>query len=102
VDLGRYNVRVNAVVPTAIRTTGLLKAWSEERSDGGDGLGRLYDWAQRVHPMGRIGEADEVAELVEFLASAKYVSGEVVRVDGGLLAALRLLPPAPLDQPGSS
>lgn len=93
-DLGQYNVRVNAVVPTAIRTSGLLRSWTEERSNGGEGVGRLYDWAQRVHPMRRIGEASDVAELVEFLATAHYISGETIRVDGGLLAALRLLPPA--------
>ena len=94
VDLGRFNVRVNAVVPTAIRTSGLLKAWSAERSNNEEGLGRLYDWASGIHPMGRIGEADDVAEVVEFLATAKFVSGEVVRVDGAFLAALKLLPSA--------
>jgi NAD(P)-dependent dehydrogenase (short-subunit alcohol dehydrogenase family) len=92
-DLGKFNVRVNAVVPTAIRTTGLLKAWTEERSEPGQDVDRLYNWARRVHPLGRIGEADEVAELVEFLATTRFVTGETIRVDGGLLAALRLLPP---------
>ena len=35
-------------------------------------------------PLGRMGEPDEVAEAVAYLAGAKYVTGEVLRVDGGI------------------
>lgn len=35
-------------------------------------------------PLGRIGTADEVAEAAAFLATAGYVTGEVIRVDGGM------------------
>ena len=35
-------------------------------------------------PLGRIGQPQEVAEAVAFLASAPYITGEVLRVDGGL------------------
>jgi NAD(P)-dependent dehydrogenase (short-subunit alcohol dehydrogenase family) len=92
VDLGRHNIRVNAVIPTAIRTSGLLKAWTDDRDPEKKGVNRLYDHASKQHPMRRIGEADEVAELVEFLATCRYVNGEEIRVDGGMLASLRLLP----------
>lgn len=92
VDLGRHNIRVNAVIPTAVRTSGLLKAWTEDRDPEKKGVSRLYDHAAKQHPMRRIGEADEVAELVEFLATCRFVTGEEIRVDGGILAALRLLP----------
>jgi NAD(P)-dependent dehydrogenase (short-subunit alcohol dehydrogenase family) len=42
-----------------------------------------------MHPWGRAAKAEEIAEAVVFLAPAtSFVTGEVVRVDGGLLAPL--------------
>ena len=35
-------------------------------------------------PLGKMGEAEDVAEAVGYLATAKYVTGEVLRVDGGI------------------
>jgi len=51
----------------------------------------ITDWMartdQRVNPMGRLGRADEVAELVAFVASGKaaYMTGSIVTLDGGEL-----------------
>jgi meso-butanediol dehydrogenase / (S,S)-butanediol dehydrogenase / diacetyl reductase len=93
VDLGRDNIRVNAVVPSATRTSGLEKAWTEERDPQSRGAPALHDWAAGQHPMRRIAEVDDVAEVVEFLGDCRFVNGVDIRIDGGLLAALRLLPP---------
>ena len=43
-----------------------------------------------MHPIGRVGQPEEVAEVIAFLASdrARFVTGEVVRVDGGLMSQL--------------
>ena len=49
----------------------------------------LAEWGA-VHPLGRVGTAEEVAELIAFLAgpNAGFITGGDYRVDGGLLAAL--------------
>lgn len=77
VDLGPYNVRVNAIVPGSIDTHG-------------------YDEETRRHrgvniPLGRIGEPDELAGMAVFLASedACYITGQMFTIDGGMLAQQR-------------
>ena len=80
VELAKSGVRVNGIAPGYIRTAQLL---SEEHSLGLSGA----ESAGAFIPMGRIGEPDEIADVVLFLASnaARYMTGQVVVVDGGLL-----------------
>lgn len=80
VELARSGIRVNGIAPGYIRTAQLL---SEQHSLGAAGA----EAAGAFIPMGRIGEADEIADVALFLAShaARYVTGQVVTVDGGLL-----------------
>lgn len=80
VELAKDGVRVNGVAPGYIRTAQLL---SEEHSLGPRGA----EAAGAFIPMGRIGEPEEIADVIVFLASdgARYMTGQVVVVDGGLL-----------------
>ena len=80
VELAKDGVRVNGVAPGYIRTAQLL---SEEHSLGPKGA----ELAGAFIPMGRIGEPEEIADVIVFLASegARYMTGQVVVVDGGLL-----------------
>ena len=80
VELAGEGVRVNGVAPGYIRTA---QALSEEHSLGPAGLEKAADFI----PMGRVGEADDIADVILFLASdaARYMTGQVVTVDGGLL-----------------
>lgn len=80
VELARSDIRVNGVAPGYIRTAQLL---SEQHSLGPAGAAAAGSFI----PMGRIGEPEEVADVILFLASpaARYMTGQVVVVDGGLL-----------------
>jgi NAD(P)-dependent dehydrogenase (short-subunit alcohol dehydrogenase family) len=80
VRYGPHGVRANMVMPGSIRT-----AVQENRQKLDPGfLSRLERW----YPLGRIGEPDDVAQAVAFLASdaAAWITGAVLPVDGGLTA----------------
>lgn len=74
----KAGVRVNAVCPGYIETPIIRTLRGEE------GMAFL----ESLHPMGRLGESDEVAEVAAFLASdaASFVTGTSVPVDGGYTA----------------
>ena len=80
VELARDGVRVNGVAPGYIRTA---QALSVQHSLGPEGLEQAADFI----PMGRVGEPDDIADVIVFLASpaARYMTGQTVVVDGGLL-----------------
>ncbi len=76
-DLGPYNIRVNALMPGSIDTSGLDL---EQRTLRGENV-----------PLGRIGEPIDMTGAAIFLASddASYITGDVIKVDGGMLAQQR-------------
>lgn len=79
VEYAKQGLRINAIGPAFIRTP--LIAGIEENEQARDLLVSL-------HPMGRLGEVDEVAEMVIWLSSEKasFVTGAYFAVDGGYLA----------------
>lgn len=70
------NVRVNAVGPGYVRTD-LTRSWLSDPAN--------EDWVRQRTPLGRVGEPEDVAAAVVFLASdrASYITGQHLRVDGG-------------------
>ena len=77
-EYANQNIRVNAVGPGYIMTPLLTKNLTKEMMDG----------VAALHPIGRLGQPEEVAELVLWLSSdkASFVTGAYYPVDGGYLA----------------
>jgi NAD(P)-dependent dehydrogenase (short-subunit alcohol dehydrogenase family) len=82
IDLAPHGIRVNAVAPGTIMTPLNEKIFATHP----DPEGLISSW-NNAHPLGRFGEAPEVGEAVLFLASdrASFITGEILRVDGGLV-----------------
>jgi 3-oxoacyl-[acyl-carrier protein] reductase len=78
VELGPYNVNVNAVAPGFVRTE-LIDQLPRE----------VLDDAEKGSVLGRIAEPEDVAGVVLFLCSdaARHITGQVILVDGGLTLA---------------
>jgi meso-butanediol dehydrogenase / (S,S)-butanediol dehydrogenase / diacetyl reductase len=80
-SLAPDGIRVNTVAPATIRT----RNW--DRQEGG------ADRLRHLYPLGRVGEPEDVAAAVAFLASsdAAWITGHTLPVDGGLLTGPRTL-----------
>lgn len=86
VEYGAHGIRVNAVGPGFIKTP-LLGKRAVMDTSGATADSEMQALAA-LHPMNRLGEAHEVAELVLFLASdrASFITGAYYNIDGGYLA----------------
>jgi 3-oxoacyl-[acyl-carrier protein] reductase len=75
-ELGRYGVRVNAVAP-GFTATEMVMSMPE----------RILDGMRKRTPLGRLGQPEDIANAYAFLASdqASFISGAVLRVDGGIV-----------------
>jgi len=82
VEWADKGIRVNAVAPGTIRTEAVRRL--PEQPGGAEYIEEI----QRHHPMGRLGEPEEVARAIAFLASdeASFITGAILAVDGGYLA----------------
>lgn len=75
-ELGRYNIRVNAVAP-GFTATDILTSMPEKVLEG----------MKAQTPLGRLGQPADIANAYLFLASdeASFITGEILRVDGGIV-----------------
>lgn len=73
-DLGKKGILVNAVAPGPTGTELFYRGKSEQ----------LIKTIAGFNPQGRIGKPDEIAETIVFMSKAPWVSGQVIRVNGGM------------------
>lgn len=80
-ELAKYNITVNGVSPGSIMSEGLVEL-------GGEALEQV----RQIIPAGYIGEPEDIAHALQYLASdqARYVTGQILVVDGG-----QILPESP-------
>jgi NAD(P)-dependent dehydrogenase (short-subunit alcohol dehydrogenase family) len=79
-EYGSYGIRINSVCPAVIRTPMFERVVAAKLADA--------EAITRMHPIGRIGEVEEVASAVLWLCSdaASFVTGHQLAVDGGFTA----------------
>jgi NAD(P)-dependent dehydrogenase (short-subunit alcohol dehydrogenase family) len=84
-DFAADGVRVNAVCPGAIQT-GMMEPFIKDQPDPVEAVKAIG----RTIPLGRVGQPEDIAQAVCFLASpaASYITGATLVVDGGLLGRL--------------
>lgn len=80
-DLKGSGIRVNVVAPGPTHTTGLVELAGDDKAQQQG----LLDFLASTVPLGRVGEAEEIAKAVLFLASdeSSFVNGAELFVDGG-------------------
>jgi NAD(P)-dependent dehydrogenase (short-subunit alcohol dehydrogenase family) len=85
-EYAAFNILVNTVC------IGRIKAgqWERRAKREGVSVEKLYDSMRGDIPLGRVGEAEEVANVIAFLVSgaASYVTGTSVNLDGGMSGVL--------------
>lgn len=74
-ELAEHGVNVNAIAPGYVATVNWM-----------GGLGKIQDELRPQIPMGRLGQTEDCAKVVEFLATdlSDFVTGQVISVDGGM------------------
>ena len=74
IEVAKKGVRVNAVAPGAVKTPMHAPA--------------MHDFLAKIHPVGRMGEVQDIVDAVLYLESASFVTGEILHVDGGEAAGI--------------
>lgn len=84
-ELAPWNIRVNSVAPGRVRTERLQRIVNAEAAAAGKSVEAVAASMTAAIPAGRLGETEDIARVVCFLASdlAAYINGAAIPVDGG-------------------
>ena len=91
-DHGPENIRVNVVCPGPVDTPMLRNAWT--RMYPGRPMPELLDELAEILPVGAVGRAEEVAEMIAYLAGPRssFVTGGEFKIEGGVSARYSIAP----------
>lgn len=91
-DLAPYNIRVNSVNPGLVRTPIHINNKIFENIEDYE---KLLKNAVGRYPVNRVGEPEDIANLIEFLLSDKssWITGSIMKIDGGAMIYNDLIPP---------
>ncbi|MCE4599388.1 MAG: SDR family oxidoreductase [Desulfurococcales archaeon] len=86
-ELAKYNITVNAVLPSLILTDRVKQLAMETAKRENASLEEVYNRMASSIPLGRLGTPEEIGSIVAFLASEKasFITGSLIPVDGGAL-----------------
>lgn len=84
-DYAQYNITANAVCPGTIETPLYHKAIDRYCESSGENKAKIHHEEEQLQPLGRLGQPEEVADLVYFLCSdqARFITGSLQVIDGG-------------------
>jgi len=87
-DYAKYQIRANAICPGTIETPLYHKAINHYVAQSGANIDQVHAEEAALQPIGRLGQASEVAALTYFLASdeARFITGSLQVIDGGYTA----------------
>ncbi len=93
VDHAGEGIRCNAICPGSVDTP-LLRFAARETKGAATEEQMIAGWGA-MHPVGRVGRAEEIAALVAFLAGPEslFINGAAITADGGVMAKLGILLP---------
>jgi NAD(P)-dependent dehydrogenase (short-subunit alcohol dehydrogenase family) len=83
IEYAPFGIRVNCVCPGAVRTPMATNRWNSS-----DNPQQRYANTVAKHPLGRVAEPEEVAQVIEFALSERsgFMTGSTLMVDGGLVS----------------
>lgn len=98
-ELAAYGVRVNAICPGPVYTDFNKSVMDQRRQSLDITLEEMIERIRQAIPLGRWGEPDDIAQAVAFLCSpaASWITGEVLRVSGGMEGVSAAPPKRPKD-----
>jgi NAD(P)-dependent dehydrogenase (short-subunit alcohol dehydrogenase family) len=80
VQYAKQNIRCNCICPAGVETPGVRGLFADPQ---------IKAWFEAFHPLGRLGQPEEVAEAAVYFVSdeARWTTGSILTVDGGVMAA---------------